>query len=108
VTQALERIRQAARRNRKEKFTALMHHISVDLLEKAFLESRKTAAPGIDGVTWRDYEANLEGNLADLHERVQSGAYRATPSRRVFIPKPDGGRRPLAVAALEDKACPRA
>ena len=108
VTQALERIRQAARRNRKEKFTALMHHISVDLLEKAFLDSRKTAAPGIDGVTWRDYEANLEGNLADLHERVQSGAYRATPSRRVFIPKPDGGRRPLAVAALEDKIVQRA
>jgi RNA-directed DNA polymerase len=108
VSQALERIRQAARRNRKEKFTALMHHVSVDLLEAAFLEMRKTAAPGIDGVTWQDYEANLEGNLADLHDRVQSGAYRATPSRRVYIPKPDGGRRPLAVAALEDKIVQRA
>jgi len=107
VSQALERIRQAARRNR-EKFTALMHHISVDLLETAFLELRKTAAPGIDGVTRRDYEADLEGNLADLHDRVQSGAYRAMPSRRVYIPKPDGGRRPLAVAALEDKIVQRA
>jgi RNA-directed DNA polymerase len=108
VIEALERIRQAARRNKKEKFTALMRPISVDLLETAFLELRKTAAPGIDGVTWQDYEADLEGNLADLHDRVQSGAHRATPSRRVSIPKPDGGRRPLAVAALEDKACPRA
>jgi RNA-directed DNA polymerase len=108
VSQALERIRQAARRNRKEKFTALMHHISVDLLETAFLELRKAAAPGIDGVTWQDYEADLEGNLADLHDRVQSGTYRATPSRRVYIPKPDGGRRPLAVAALEDKIVQRA
>src|SRR5271165_5227670 len=108
VSQALERIRQAARRNKKEKFTALLHHISVELLEAAFLEQRKDAAPGIDGVTWRDYEAELERNLADLHARVQSGAYRATPSRRVYIPKPDGGRRPLAVAALEDKIVQRA
>jgi retron-type reverse transcriptase len=95
VSRALERIRQAARRDRNEKFTALMHHISVDLLETAFLDLRKAAAPGIDGVTWQDYEADLEGNLVDLHDRVQSGAYRATPSRRVYIPKPDGRRRPL-------------
>ncbi len=108
VSQALERIRQAARRNKKEKFTALLHHISVELLETAFLEQRKDAAPGIDGVTWRDYEADLERKLADLYARVQSGAYRATPSRRVYIPKPDGGRRPLAVAALEDKIVQRA
>jgi RNA-directed DNA polymerase len=85
-----------------------MHPISVDRLETAFLELRKAAAPGIDGVTGQDYEADLEGNLADLHDRVQSGAYRATPSRRVYIPKPDGGRRPLAVAALEDKIVQRA
>jgi retron-type reverse transcriptase len=68
----------------------------------------KDAAAGIDGVAWRDNEVGLERKLADLHARVLSGAYRATPSRRVYIPKPDGGRRPLAVAALEDKACPRA
>ena len=108
ASQALERIRQAARRNGKEKFTALLHHISVDLLETAFFESKKDAAAGIDGVTWEDYEADLERKLADLHARVQSGAYRATPSRRVYIPKPDGGRRPLAVAALEDKIVQRA
>jgi group II intron reverse transcriptase/maturase len=108
ASQALERIRQAARRNRKEKFTALLHHVSVGLLEAAFLELKKDAAAGIDGVTWRDYEADLERKLADLHARVQSGAYRATPSRRVYIPKPDGGRRPLAVAALEDKIVQRA
>src|SRR5271165_4150359 len=108
VSQALERIRQAARRNKKEKFTALLHHISVELLETAFLEQRKDAAPGIDGITWRDYEADLERKLADLHDRVQSGAYRARPSRRVYIPKPDGGQRPLAVAALEDKIVQRA
>jgi RNA-directed DNA polymerase len=108
VSQALERIRQAARRNKKEKFTALLHHISVELLEAAFFELRKDAAPGIDGVTWRNYEADLDRNLADLHARVQRGAYRATPSRRVYIPKPDGGKRPLAVAALEDKIVQRA
>jgi RNA-directed DNA polymerase len=108
ASQALERIRQAARRNKKEKFTALMHHISVGLLETAFLELRKDAAPGIDGVTWRDYEADLGRKLADLHARVQRGAYRARPSRRVYVPKPDGGRRPLAVAALEDKIVQRA
>src|SRR5208283_5310937 len=108
ASQALERLRQAARRNGKEKFTALLHHIGIACLETAFLESKKDAAAGIDGVTWRDYEADLERNLADLHARVQSGAYRATPSRRVYIPKPDGGRRPLAVAALEDKIVQRA
>ncbi|HVP98427.1 MAG TPA: group II intron reverse transcriptase/maturase [Roseiarcus sp.] len=108
VSQALERIRQAARRNKKEKFTALLHHIGVELLETVFFELRKDAAPGIDGVTWRDYEADLDRNLADLHARVQRGAYRATPSRRVYIPKPDGGKRPLAVAALEDKIVQRA
>jgi RNA-directed DNA polymerase len=108
ASQALERIRQAARRNGKEKFTALLHHISIDRLETAFLESKKDAAAGVDGMTWLDYEAELERKLADLHARVRSGAYRATPSRRVYIPKPDGGRRPLAVAALEDKIVQRA
>jgi len=108
ASQARERIRQAARRNRKERFTALLHHVTVESLEGAFRAMAKDAAAGIDGVAWRDYEVGLERKLADLHARVLSGAYRATPSRRVYIPKPDGGRRPLAVAALEDKACPRA
>ena len=108
VSQALERIRQAARQRKKEKFTALFHHISIDLLEEAFFELKANAAPGVDRLTWKDYEADLERNLEDLHDRVQRGAYRALPSRRVYIPKPDGRQRPLAVAALEDKIVQRA
>src|SRR5712692_5976647 len=108
VSQALERIRQAARQRKKERFTALLHHVNVDLLRQAFFEIKKDAAPGVDGVTWQDYEAGLERKLEDLHARVQRGAYRALPSRRVYIPKPDGRQRPLAVAALEDKIVQRA
>ena len=108
VSQALERIRQAARVRKKEKFTALLHHISIDLLEQAFFELKEDAAPGVDGLTWRTYEADLDRNLTDLHERVHRGAYRALPSRRVYIPKPDGRQRPLAIAALEDKIVQRA
>jgi RNA-directed DNA polymerase len=108
VSQALERIRKVARERKKEKFTALFHHISIDLLEEAFFELKEDAAPGVDRLTWTDYEADLERNLEDLHDRVQRGAYRALPSRRVYIPKPDGRQRPLAVAALEDKIVQRA
>jgi RNA-directed DNA polymerase len=108
VPQALERIRKIARERKKEKFTALFHHISIDLLEEAFFELKEDAAPGVDRLTWTDYEADLERNLEDLHDRVQRGAYRALPSRRVFIPKPDGRQRPLAIAALEDKIVQRA
>jgi RNA-directed DNA polymerase len=108
VTQALDSIRKVARGRKKEKFTALFHHISRELLEEAFFELKKDAAPGVDRLTWKDYEANRERNIADLHERVQRGAYRALPSRRVYIPKPDGRQRPLAVAALEDKIVQRA
>jgi group II intron reverse transcriptase/maturase len=108
VSQALERIRKVARERKKEKFTALFHHISPDLLEEAFFELKEDAAPGADRLTWKDYEAELERNLEDLHDRVQRGAYRALPSRRVYIPKPDGRQRPLAVAALEDKIVQRA
>src|ERR1700733_3883695 len=108
ASQARDRIRVAARRNKKEKFTALLHHVTPEALRDAFYAIAKNAAAGIDGITWRDYEAALERKLADLHDRVQSGAYRATPSRRVYIPKPDGGQRPLAVAALEDKIVQRA
>src|SRR3989442_13277344 len=108
VSQALERIRQAARDRKEEKFTALFHHLSTDLLEEAFFELKEDAAPGVDGLTWRDYEADLDCNIEGLHDRVQRGAYRALPSRRVYIPKPDGRQRPLAVAALEDKIVQRA
>src|SRR5712675_1816234 len=108
VSQGLERIRQVARQGKKEKFTTLLHHISTDHLEQAFLELKEDAAPGVDGLTWRDYEADLERNLWDLHARVHRGAYRALPVRRVYIPKPDGRQRPLAVAALEDKIVQRA
>src|SRR6516164_588621 len=108
VSQALERIRKVAKESEKEKFTALFHHINVDLLEGAFYELKANAAPGVDRLTWKDYEANLESNIEDLHDRVQRGAYRALPSRRVYIPKPDGRQRPLAVAALEDKIVQRA
>jgi RNA-directed DNA polymerase len=108
VSQALKRIRQAARQRKKEKFTTLLHHVSIDHLEEAFFELKENAAPGVDGLTCRDYEHHLEGNLEDLHARVHRGTYRALPSRRVYIPKPDGRQRPIAVAALEDKIVQRA
>jgi RNA-directed DNA polymerase len=108
VTQALDRIRRTARERKKERFTALLHHISPDLLEAEFFALKKQAAPGTDGLTWRDYEQDLKANLEDLHARVHRGAYRPLPSRRVYIPKPDGRQRPLAVAGLEDKIVQRA
>src|SRR5216684_953345 len=108
VSQASERIRQVARQRKKDKFTTLLHHISTDHLEQAFLELKEDAAPGVDGLRWQYYAADLERNLEDLHARVHRGAYRAQPSRRVYIPKPDGRQRPLAVAALEDKIVQRA
>jgi group II intron reverse transcriptase/maturase len=108
VAQALERIRQRARQRKKERFTSLLHHISIELLDEAFFELKEDAAPGVDGLTWRTYEADLDRNLTDLHERVHRGAYRALPSRRVYIAKPDGRQRPLAIAALEDKIVQRA
>src|ERR1700719_4786471 len=108
VTQALDRVRQAARQRKKERFTTLLHHISVDLLRLAFFALKRDAAAGVDGVTWQDYELDLERKLEDLHARVHRGAYPALPSRRRYIPKPDGRQRPLAVAALEDKIVQRA
>jgi RNA-directed DNA polymerase len=108
VSQALDRIRQVARQRKKERFTALFHHISVDLLRTAFFALKRDAAAGVDGLKWQDYEADLERNLEDLHARVQRGAYRALPSRRQYISKPDGRQRPLAIAALEDKVVQRA
>jgi group II intron reverse transcriptase/maturase len=108
VIQALARVRKAAQQRKKEKFTALFHHLSVDLLREAFLVLKRDAAPGMDGLTWQAYAADRERNLTDLHARVHRGAYRATPSRRTYIPKADGRQRPLAVAALEDKIVQRA
>ena len=108
VTQGLERIRKAARERKQERFTALLHHVSTAQLEAAFYELSESAAAGVDGLTWRDYETDLERKLEDLHARVHRGAYRPLPSRRVYIPKPDGRERPLAVAALEDKIVQRA
>ncbi|MGY4426150.1 RNA-directed DNA polymerase [Bradyrhizobium sp. JR6.1] len=103
MSQSLDRVRKAARLRKKERFTALFHHINVDTLRTAFYALRRKAAPGVDGMTWQDHEADLELRLKDLHERVQRGAYRPQPSRRTFIPKADGKQRPLAIAALEDK-----
>src|SRR6059036_2608313 len=88
VSSDLDRVRQVARKDRDVRFTALLHHVTVERLEAAYRAIRPGAAPGVDGVTWRDYGQDLEENLRDLHARVQRGAYRARPSRRVFIPKP--------------------
>jgi RNA-directed DNA polymerase len=103
MTQSLDRVRTAARLRKKDRFTALFHHINVDTLRAAFFALRRRAAPGVDGMTWQDYEEDLEPRLADLHKRVQRGTYRPQPSRRTYIPKADGKQRPLAIAALEDK-----
>jgi group II intron reverse transcriptase/maturase len=108
VSSDLDRVRQVARKDRDVRFTALLHHVSVDRLREAYRAISPDAAAGVDGVTWRDYGLDLEANLRDLHARVHRGAYRARPSRRVFIPKPDGRLRPLGVAALEDKILQRA
>src|SRR5277367_460767 len=104
---ALDRVRQRARQDRKAKFTALFHHVTVERLRDAYLKLQKRAAPGIDGVTWEQYGENLEANLLDLHARLHRGAYRASPSRRVYIPKTDGRQRPLGIASLEDKLVQR-
>jgi len=103
VSQGLSGVRRAAQERKKERFTALLHHVTLNLLRMSYEALKKDAAPGVDGVTWREYEAGLEARLADLHSRVHRGAYRTQPSRRVYIPKPDGRQRPLGIAALEDK-----
>ena len=108
VSPGLERLRQVARGQKKEKFTALLHHVDVDLLRHAYLALKREAAAGMDGVTWRDYGEGLERKLVDLHDRIHRGAYRAQPSRRQYIPKPDGRQRPLGIATLEDKIVQRA
>ena len=106
VSQGIDRLRQFVKRNPKEKLTTLLHHINVDSLRAMAL--KRDAAVGVDGVTWKEYKDGLGSRLADLSGRIHSGAYRATPSRRVEIPKPDGGTRPLGIAALEDKIVQKA
>src|SRR5215471_11960824 len=108
VSQALERVRQTARQRKKERFTSLLHHIGPAMLRTALYALKRDAAPGVDGITWEAYEQDLDHRIEDLHARVQRGAYRALPSRRSYIPKEDGSKRPLAVAALEDKLVQRA
>src|ERR1700745_2600713 len=103
MSQGLRGVRKAATERKQERFTALLHHLSIDLLRDSFYALQRRAAPGVDGVTWREYETGLEGRLTDLHSRVHRGAYRAQPSSGVYIPKADGRQRPLGIAALEDK-----
>ena len=103
VSQAQIRIREAVSRNRQGKLTALLHHINIDVLRASFFGLKKSAAPGVDEMTWTEYAKHLEANLPGLHARVHTGAYRALPSRRKYIPKADGRQRPLGIAAIEDK-----
>src|ERR1700681_1956724 len=103
MSQGLHGVRQAARERKQERFTALLHHLSVGLLRDSFYALQRQASPGVDGVTWQEYETGLEGRLVDLYSRVHRGVYRAQPSRRVYIPKADGRQRPLGIASLEDK-----
>src|ERR1700688_2085984 len=101
--QGLDGVRKVAKERKQERFTALLHHLNVDLLRDSFYALQRKASPGVDGVTWQEYETGLEDRLFDLHSRVHRGAYRAKPSRRVYIPKADGRQRPLGIAAVEDK-----
>ena len=101
-------VREAAKGNKEMKFTALLHHLTIDLLRESFYSLKRKAAPGVDGVTWQEYETGLEDRLVDLHSRVHRGAYRAQPSRRKFLEKPDGRLRPLGIAAMEDKTVQQA
>src|SRR5437870_1665377 len=108
VSQGLAGVRKTARENKEMKFTALLHHLTVDLLRESFYALKRKAAPGVDGITWQEYETGLEDRLVDLHGRVHRGAYQARPSRRVYIEKEDGRKRPLGVAAVEDKTVQQA
>jgi RNA-directed DNA polymerase len=103
VSQGLDRVRQAAERDKDARFTALLHHVNIDCLREAYWALNPKAAAGVDGVTWEAYGGDLEANLQDLHRRLHSGAYRAKPVRRTYIPKADGRQRPLGIASLEDK-----
>ncbi|MGA2843212.1 MAG: maturase [Steroidobacteraceae bacterium] len=100
VTQGLERVRERAKSQKKERFTALLHHVDVERLRRAYLALKRNASPGIDGMTWQQYGQALEANLAELHGRIHRGAYRALPSKRQYIPKADGRQRPLGIATV--------
>src|SRR5438046_1636215 len=108
VSSELDRVRQVARRDKEARFTALLHHVSLERLVMACWDLSPKASPGVDGVTWADYGQDLVANLRGLHDRVHSGRYQARPSRRAYIPKADGRLRPLGIAALEDKIVQRA
>ena len=103
MSQGLDGVRKAARERKQERFTSLLHHVNIALLRDSFYALKRQASPGVDGVRWQEYESGLEGRLADLHNRIHRGTFRAQPSRRVYIPKADGRQRPLGIAALEDK-----
>ena len=108
VSSALDRVRQVAQKDKEARFTALLHHVSLERLVMAYRDLSPKAAPGVDGVTWKSYGQDLVASLRDLHERVRQGRYRASPSRRAYIPKADGRQRPLGIATLEDKIVQRA
>ena len=99
----LQRVREAARRDRRARFTALLHHVTPERLRSSFYALKRGAAPGVDGVVWNEYQQELDSRLEALHTAVHRGSYRAQPVRRTYIPKADGTRRPLGIAALEDK-----
>jgi len=102
-SRGLKGVRETARKDGQLKFTALLHHVNEARLSESFRQLKKTAAVGVDEVTWHEYEQNMEANITELHGRIHRGAYRAKPTRRVWIPKPDGRQRPLGVTSLEDK-----
>ena len=108
ASSGLVAVRRAARQSKSVRFTALLHHITVDLLKQSYLALERNSAPGIDGVTWQAYGEDLEGKLTDLHDRIHKGSYRARPARRTYIPKADGSQRPLAILCLEDKVVQQA
>jgi hypothetical protein len=103
ASNGLVAVRQAARQSKSVRFTALLHHITIDLLKRSYLSLERNSAPGIDGVTWQAYGESLDAKLTDLHDRIHKGSYRARPARRTYIPKADGSQRPLSILCLEDK-----
>jgi RNA-directed DNA polymerase len=108
VLQGLDRVRERAKSQEKERFTALLHHVDVERLRRAYLALKRKASPGVDGTTWQQYGQALEANLVELHGRIHRGTYRASPSKRQYIPKADGQKRPLGIATLEDEIVQRA
>lgn len=108
ASNGLAAVRRTARQSKEVRFTALLHHITVELLEESYYALKRNSAPGIDGVTWRAYGENLEEKLTELHNRIHRGGYRARPARRSYIPKPDGTQRPLSILCLEDKIAQQA